>query len=130
MNAIKAAIDALANALIDALPDNVGKIKAAIAQAQQYDTLGDFALDVPDEMTDIGSLANILKNSAFSPQVTHAASILAQSLDGVFVYGVTASPWGVGKPNLGAGQSAPGDEYSAARSSARGPLGLAFAVLP
>ncbi len=93
MNAIKAAIDALANALIDALPENVDKIKAAITQAQQYDTLGDFALDVPDEMTDIGSLANILKNCAFSPQVTHAASVLAQSLDGVFVYGVTASPW-------------------------------------
>jgi Clostripain family len=93
MDAIKAAIDALANALIAALPVHRDKIRNAIAKAQQYDTIGDFSLDVPDETTDVGSLAAAFKATTFSPQVTHAASDLAQSVAGTFVYGVTAKPW-------------------------------------
>jgi Clostripain family len=93
MGAIKAAIDALALALIEALPVHRSKIREAIAKAQQYDTTGEFSLDVPDETTDVGSLAAAFKATSFSPQVTHAASDLAQSVAGVFVYGVSAQPW-------------------------------------
>ncbi len=93
MDAIKAAIDALARALIEALPVHRDKISNAIAKAQQYDTIGDFSLNVPDEVSDVGSLAAALKATSFSPQVTHAASDLAQSVAGTFVYGVTAKPW-------------------------------------
>jgi Clostripain family len=93
MDAIKAAIDAFAKALIAALPQHREKIRDAIAKAQQYDTIGDFSLDVPDEMSDVGSLAAAFKATTFSPQVTHAASDLAQSVAGTFVYGVTAKPW-------------------------------------
>jgi Clostripain family len=93
MDAIKAAIDALANALIAALPVHRNIIRDAIAKAQQYDTIGDFSLDVPDEVSDVGSLAAAFKATTFSPQVTHAASDLAQSVANTFVYGVTAKPW-------------------------------------
>jgi hypothetical protein len=91
--AIKAAIDALAQALIAALPLHREKIRDAISKAQQYDTIGDFSLDVPDETTDVGTLAAALKATTFSPQVTHTASDLAQAVAGTFVYGVNAKPW-------------------------------------
>jgi hypothetical protein len=93
MGAIKVAIDVLAQALIAALPQHREKIRDAIAKAQQYDTIGDFSLDVPDETTDVGSLAAAFKATAFSPQVTHAASDLVQAVAGTFIYGVNAKPW-------------------------------------
>ncbi len=93
MPAIASALDALSGALIDALPNARAGILAAIKAAQQYDTSGDFRLDVPDALSDLGSLAERLRTAALSPQITLAATDLASVLKGVFVYGERAKPW-------------------------------------
>jgi hypothetical protein len=93
MRAVAAAIDALALALIAVLPQERDGVVKAIERAQQYDTRGDFRLDVPDELTDVGSLAESLRKAAIDPQVTLAAEDLSRTLAGVFVYGERAKPW-------------------------------------
>jgi hypothetical protein len=90
---ISIALDALSNALIDALPTFANQIAAVIAKAQQYDTRGDFTLDVPDALTDLGSLAYALSAADIGAQVTQTANALASALKGTFVYGETAKPW-------------------------------------
>jgi hypothetical protein len=91
--AIASALDAFCSALIDALPSKREAIVAAIAKAQQFDTRGDFQLDVPDELTDLGSLANAIRATTISPPATLAATDLSSALKGIFVYGERANPW-------------------------------------
>lgn len=91
--AIASALDALCVALIDSLPAKREQIVAAIAVAQQFDTRGDFQLEVPDELTDLASLAKAFKTAAISPQTTLASADLALALKDVFVYGERAKPW-------------------------------------
>ncbi len=93
MDAVAAAVDATAAALISSLPEKRDLVVKAIARAQQYDTRGDFRLDVPDELTDLGSLAASLRSASIDPQVTLAAQDLSSSLAGVFIYGERAHPW-------------------------------------
>jgi hypothetical protein len=64
------------------------EIQKAIAQAQQYDTGSGFDLDVPDQLTDLRSLAEALcGRSALSPRTLAAARDLSAALDGIKVYG-------------------------------------------
>jgi hypothetical protein len=91
--AIASALDALCVTLIDALPLHRDVIVAAIAKAQQFDTRGDFRLDVPDELTDLASFSNAIRATAISPQTTLAASDLSSALKGIFAYGDRAKPW-------------------------------------
>ncbi len=95
-------IDALAKALITALtsasaaqrPGVVNKIRVAIQRAQQYDTRASQKLDLPDELTDICSLATELKTFDVNPaQVQAAALALQTALMGTKAYGATDSPW-------------------------------------
>jgi hypothetical protein len=105
MQGISQAIDKLARALLDAMR-NAGaqrtavilKIKKAIKDARQVDTPngGGFDLDVPDEMTDIRSLALVLKDrdADFSPvPVAQAAQALVDALKGIWRYGAHDEPW-------------------------------------
>jgi hypothetical protein len=94
-------IDALSDALLAALNTPpaqraaaIDRIKEAIAQAQQYDSVASMALDVPDEMTDIGSLAaSLQKTFAAGGPVHAAAQSLQASLAGIKRYGDTDRPW-------------------------------------
>ena len=116
MAGIADAIDALAGALVTAMTvkpaarmTNVDKIRSAIANAQQYDTVGSWDLEVPDELTDIGSLASRLLSfdGDNAVQVKTAAEKLLHALSGIKVYGVSGSPyvapervWNLTGPNL------------------------------
>lgn len=102
MGTVASRIDALARALIDALtgataaqrPAVVEAIRQAIVQAQQYDTVAPMALEVPDELTDLASLAHALQ--AFphhAVAVQPAAKALADALKRVKVYGDDDTPW-------------------------------------
>lgn len=93
MEAISAAVDRLSGALIDALPVHREPIRAAIKMAQQYDTGAGFALEVPDNLTDVASLAEALSAASFSSAVAGAASDLAQAVAGINVYSVSGAPW-------------------------------------
>ena len=105
MEGISQAIDKLARALLDAMrnagaqrPAVILKIKKAIKDARQVDTPngGGFDLDVPDEMTDIRSLALMLKDrdADFSPvPVAQAAQTLVDALKGIWRYGAHDEPW-------------------------------------
>ncbi len=95
-------IDALAKALITALtsataaqrPAVVNGIRQAISRAQQYDTVATQALALPDELTDIRSLATELR--AFphnAAAVQQAAKDLLAATTGIKAYGATGSPW-------------------------------------
>jgi hypothetical protein len=98
---IAAALDDLANALVAALrPGNPAdrpavrnRMQTAIAGAQQYDSEGDYALDVPDQSTDLGSLAGRLKQQFTSGAVFDSAERLEAALKGVWQYGDFERPW-------------------------------------
>jgi hypothetical protein len=91
--AISAALDQLSLALIAALPARRAEIAKAVKAAQQYDTGASFELDVPDSLTDVASLAAALRDGAFDPSVSAAAGHLAQSCQGIKVYGERGKPW-------------------------------------
>ncbi|WP_284618685.1 clostripain-related cysteine peptidase [Aquabacterium humicola] len=101
MPLIAARVDALAQALVAALtgapaaerPTVVGRIRTAIIRAQQYDTGTNARLDVPDELTDLRSLAEQLMAFAGSAAVVAAATQLHQALATIKVYGASATPW-------------------------------------
>lgn len=95
-------IDALAKALTIALstataatrPGVVARIRQAIQRAQQYDTLSTQKLEVPDELTDIRSLATeLLAFPANAVQVQKAAKDLLTATQAIKVYGAKDTPW-------------------------------------
>jgi hypothetical protein len=98
---IASRVDSLAEALVHALstasaaerPTVVGRIRTAIVRAQQYDTGTNARLDVPDELTDLRSLAEQLLVFPGSSAVEIAAKNLHQALATIKVYGATATPW-------------------------------------
>jgi hypothetical protein len=69
------------------------RMQTAIAGAQQYDSEGDYALDVPDQSTDLGSLAGRLKQQFTSGAVFDSAERLEAALKGVWQYGDFERPW-------------------------------------
>ncbi len=103
MHEIVERIDDLADALLASLRSTSGAarakvvddIRAAIVQAQQYDTThGDFELEAPDEMTDLRSLAAALndpKYAAFGVQAS--AGALWKATDDIKAYGDHDRPW-------------------------------------
>jgi hypothetical protein len=103
MRAIADLIDDLADALLAAMrgagsgrPAVIDKIRLAIRDARQLDTpnANGFELDVPDELTDIRSLALMLQAHDFSPHpVRPAAVALGEALKDLQRYGVRDRPW-------------------------------------
>ncbi len=94
-------IDDLADALLAALrnaPNRtqiVTNIRDAIIEAQQFDTTaGDFVLETPDELTDIRSFAQALKNFDFGGFGVHeAAQGVLDVTRGIKRYGERDRPW-------------------------------------
>ena len=95
-------VDALARALVAALrnasaaarPGVVLKVRNALQRAQQYDTLSTFRLEVPDELTDLASLAAAFRTFDVNKvAVQKAANDLAAALAPYKVYGANDSPW-------------------------------------
>lgn len=103
LHAISECIDDLSDALLAALrgaatPTErqvvVQRIRNAIILAQQFDTEGGFALETPDELTDIHSLAAALLRFDFRPHPVHpAARALQDALQGIKNYGDNDEPW-------------------------------------
>jgi hypothetical protein len=101
MREIAERLDDLSDALLAALrtsgaerPQFIEKIKTAIERAQQYDSRPDYILEVPDELTDLDSLATELMLIDFTPyKVGPAAAALRQALCGIKQYGDVDSPW-------------------------------------
>jgi hypothetical protein len=102
VNTVARRLDALARKLTALLqvPDRVirrdvlEKIRAAARAAQQYDTVPGFALGMPDQMTDVASLADALAQQPFADaSVRPLAQALLASLAGVKEYGDDDAPW-------------------------------------
>jgi hypothetical protein len=102
MREIAQCVDVLAGALVAALrpanpadrPAALAKIQAAVEAAQKYDTVPGFALDVPDQVSDVGDLAvELLKHDFGAAPVHAAATALGNALKGVKRYGDTGHPW-------------------------------------
>jgi hypothetical protein len=102
MHSIVECIDDMSDALLAALRTAegaqraayVGRIKAAIARAQQFDTDGNMDLDPPDELTDICSFAHELQKEDFGPfKVQQTAAALEEVLKGIKRYGDVGHPW-------------------------------------
>ncbi len=102
MNDIAGHINTLSNALLSALDDHlepdragmVARIRQAIIDALNYDTDQNFLLDVPDQLTDLGSFATHLLDHDFGTHgVKEAAMALQGALKGIKRYGDTDSPW-------------------------------------
>jgi hypothetical protein len=69
-------------------------IEAAIRGSRQYDTVPGFALGIPDQLTDLASMAAVLAQQSFaSGDVRRHAQALAQSLKGIKRYGDSDAPW-------------------------------------
>mgnify|MGYP003471954140 CR=1 FL=1 len=106
MKGIADGIDVLARELLNALRANplasqarkdiADAIQAAIVTAQQYDSSGggSFALETPDELTDVASLALTLQAPSVLPQeVRDAAAALSKLLRDIKRYGSDDLPW-------------------------------------
>ncbi|HEX7686095.1 MAG TPA: hypothetical protein VF453_00250 [Burkholderiaceae bacterium] len=102
MQAVAAGVDALSDALLEALRGApaggrhavVDAIRDAIVAAQQYDSNGDDELDAPDELTDLDSLAAEFSRADFGDaRVRAAAKALHEALADIKQYGDTGSPW-------------------------------------
>jgi hypothetical protein len=102
MREIAQCIDVLAAALVTALrpanaadrPAVLAKVQAAVVAAQKYDTVPGYALAVPDQVSDIASLAAELLNHDFGAVPVHAAATaLGNALNGVKRYGDVGEPW-------------------------------------
>jgi hypothetical protein len=86
------AVNTLAKALTQSLRNdratNFPLIKGSIADALQFDTQGDYRLDVPDQSTDLGTWAGQLMQRYPASHATHqAAREVLVWLKGVQVYG-------------------------------------------
>lgn len=96
MKAVAAAVDRLASTLVGALRADravhLPRIQAAIAAALQYDSDGDYALEVPDQATDLGSLAAQLRAAYPTGDVHDAAAAVSSALAGVWHYGDSGNP--------------------------------------
>jgi hypothetical protein len=97
MPKVTKALDALAILLTKALvtgnrADVQKKIRVAAIAAQQFDTDADFALETPDQFTDIGSFALHLQKQ-FGGDIGNAAQALLNTLSGIKQYGDVGSPW-------------------------------------
>ena len=114
MKSVAAAVDRLALTLVGALrADRAGhlpRIQQAVEAALQYDTDADYALEVPDQTTDLGSLAVQLQSIYPNGDVHDAAAALAAALKGVWRYGDSGNPhmapgqfWDFRDPRLGMG---------------------------
>jgi hypothetical protein len=98
---IAAALDETAQALTAALrPANPAdrpavrvRIQTAITGAQQYDSEGDYTLDVPDQSTDLGSLAVRLQQQFPAGAVFDGAKKLQAAIKGMWQYGDFERPW-------------------------------------
>ncbi len=112
MKVIGAAVDALGTALTKALqadrPAALPRIQDAIRRARHYDTEGDYGLAVPDQTTDLGSLAAQLQAAYPSGPVHAAATATEAALKGVWQYGDFDRPymketeiWDFRDPRLG-----------------------------
>jgi hypothetical protein len=101
MHDVTEKLDDLADALLSALrtdPDPEGVrnvIRTAIILAQQYDTEAGFALETPDQLTDLRSLAMALTTTSLPAnyKVAAMAQALADALADVQVYGDNDLPW-------------------------------------
>lgn len=102
LHAVAECVDNLSDALLAALrsaPANerkqvVQRITKAIMLAQQYDTEAGFALETPDQLTDLYSLASTLLRFDFRPHPVHpACRALQDALKGIKVYGDAEQPW-------------------------------------
>jgi hypothetical protein len=98
---IAAALDETADAMVSALrPANPAdrpavrmRIQTAITNAQQYDSEGDYTLEVPDQATDLGSLAVRLQAQFPNGPVFDAAKRLQAAIKGAWQYGDFERPW-------------------------------------
>lgn len=91
------AVDRMARALTAALRDdraaNFPLIQGAIVDALQYDSQGDFHLDVPDQATDLGTWAGrLMQRFPVGDAVHVAAQKVLALLKGVQVYGDKDAP--------------------------------------
>jgi hypothetical protein len=101
MHDVTEKLDDLADALLSALrtAPNAGnvrnEIKQAIIRAQQYDTEAGFALETPDELTDLCSFAHALiaANVPANYNISVLAQALVDALLNVKVYGDDDRPW-------------------------------------
>jgi hypothetical protein len=102
MNAVATRLDRLARELTRLLqvPDRAARrdvlerIRAAIRASRQYDTVPGYALGLPDQLTDVASLADALQHQAFAGgTVQPLAKALLDSLKGVKQYGDADAPW-------------------------------------
>jgi hypothetical protein len=114
MTGIAQAVDGLALAMVGALRADralhLPRIQQAVVTALQYDTDGNYALDVPDQATDLGSLAARLQAVYASGDVFDAAVLLTAALKGVWRYGDSGNPhmardqyWDFRDPRIGIG---------------------------
>lgn len=69
------------------------RMQAAIRRAQQLDADGDYGLEVPDAMTDLGSLALSLQTEFPGSGIATAAGNLLLGLNGIWLYGDHERPW-------------------------------------
>ena len=90
------ALEAMARALTAALRADRAthhpRIRQGIIDALQYDSNGDFHLDVPDQQTDLGTWAEQLQAAYPTGDVHDAAAALQAALKGAQVYGDADSP--------------------------------------
>lgn len=100
MKGIAAQLDTLACRLVEALKDTDpawtarrSRMQAAIRRAQQLDADGSYALEVPDGMTDLGSLAVELQAEFGRDPIGTAAGQLLAALNGIWLYGDHERPW-------------------------------------
>lgn len=93
MPGIAAAVDSLANALIDAFPTQRQAIVDAMSSAQRYNTAPPDALKSPDRHIDLRSAAQRLRAAGITSEVTQAAGDLDAALTSIMVYGETGRPW-------------------------------------
>ena len=114
MKVVAAAVDGLALAMVGALradrAAHLPRIQAAVVAALQYDTDGDYALEVPDQTTDLGSLAAQLQAAYPDGDVNDAAAAVSAALANVWRYGDSGNPhmapgqfWDFRDPRLGMG---------------------------
>jgi hypothetical protein len=98
MKGLATLVDALSVALVKAMSAADGdiarkSIRRAVVRAQQYDTVPDYRLAVPDQLTDLRHFAVELVGQAFTePTIAPAATALAKALSDLRVYGSADHP--------------------------------------